>query len=277
MSTEYLKRKIMLLGDGAVGKTSVVRRFVVDKFSDDYITTIGTKVTKKDLRFEMPYGPVNLTLMIWDILGQKGYTTIQESSFQGAKGVLLVCDLTRNETFDSLETYWIPRLTNVAGRIPQVIVGNKVDLVENRKAAEDKLGNLSKKHECPCFVSSAKTGENVEAAFLTLGKSILATREITVEGEAVSEGERAEEEPTTLIEAADRIITDFCEGFGGQETGMAIVKQQLTRANVDVKNPSAETLRQAVEYLAEVEKEFKSPEEVEENKRRRLEWIDAGD
>ena len=95
MADDHIKRKILLLGDGAVGKTSFIRRFVVDKFSDDYITTIGTKVTKKDLRIESPSKAVELTFMIWDVLGQKGYKNIQESAFQGSKGALLVYDVTR--------------------------------------------------------------------------------------------------------------------------------------------------------------------------------------
>src|SRR2546421_2922098 len=110
MVDDRMKRKILRLGDGEVGKTSVVRRFVVDKFSDDYITTIGTKVTKKDLRIESPARSPDLTFMIWDVLGQKGHRGIQDSSFQGAKGALLVYDVTRPETADSLQDYWIPHL-----------------------------------------------------------------------------------------------------------------------------------------------------------------------
>jgi len=110
MVDDHVKRKILLLGDGAVGKTSLIRRFVVDKFSDDYITTIGTKVTKKDLRLESPGKATDMTFMIWDVLGQKGYRGIQESSFQGAKGALLVYDVTRPETAESLHEYWIPHL-----------------------------------------------------------------------------------------------------------------------------------------------------------------------
>src|SRR3989454_12714444 len=108
MSPDFIKRKILLLGDASVGKTSLIRRFVVDKFSDDYITTIGTKVTKRDLRIESPSKATDMTFMIWDVLGQKGYRGIQESSFQGAKGALLVYDVTRPETAESLHEYWIP-------------------------------------------------------------------------------------------------------------------------------------------------------------------------
>src|SRR5207302_8623451 len=70
MVDDHIKRKILLLGEGAVGKNSVIRRFVGDKFSDEYITTIGTKVTKKDLRIESPGKVTDLTFMIWDVLGQ---------------------------------------------------------------------------------------------------------------------------------------------------------------------------------------------------------------
>src|SRR5436309_15360251 len=98
MVDDHVKRKILLLGDGAVGKTSLIRRFVVDKFSDDYITTIGTEVTKKDLRIESPSKATDMTFMICYGLGQKGYRGTEESSFVGAKGVVLVYDVTHPET-----------------------------------------------------------------------------------------------------------------------------------------------------------------------------------
>src|SRR3990172_4292617 len=143
MADDHIKRKVLLLGDGAVGKTSLIRRFVVDKFSDDYITTIGTKVTKKDLRLESPGKAIDLTFMIWDVLGQKGYKNIQESAFQGAKGALLVYDVTRLETLRSLQEYWLPHLSRVVGPIPFVVVGNKIDLARNRAQAQEDLEELS--------------------------------------------------------------------------------------------------------------------------------------
>ena len=103
IATQFVKRKVLMVGEGGVGKTSLIRRFVVDKFSDDYIVTIGTKVTKKDLRIDVGARTVDLSLMIWDVLGQKGYRGIQAASFDSARGVLLVYDVTRPETRDSLE------------------------------------------------------------------------------------------------------------------------------------------------------------------------------
>ena len=73
------KRKIVLLGDSAVGKTSLVRRCVFDMYEDSYVTTIGSKVTRKELRIPRPDKTVMLTLMIWDILGREGYTSRYQS------------------------------------------------------------------------------------------------------------------------------------------------------------------------------------------------------
>ena len=253
MSPDFIKRKILLLGDASVGKTSLIRRFVVDKFSDDYITTIGTKVTKKDLRFDQGNRTVDLSMMIWDVLGQKGYKGIQESAFRGARGVILVFDLTRPETKASFDEYWIPRVRAVAGPIPMVVVGNKVDLVETREEAEKEVAE----------------GWFREGRGLAIGTLVVAQPE-----EAEDEGEGMKEErPLTLVGATDQIIVDFCHEFGDMETGMPLVRQQLTRAGVDINGPTKEGLRLALEYLAETESGFKSAEEVEANKLRRLAWI----
>ncbi len=206
MVDDHIKRKILLLGDGAVGKTSLIRRFVVDKFSDDYITTIGTKVTKKDLRIEAPGKATDLTFMIWDVLGQKGYKGIQESSFQGAKGALLVYDVTRPETSVSLQEYWIPHLLPITNAIPIVLVGNKVDLATSRREAQEDLDELKEELHVPGFLSSAKMGQNVETGFLALAKAIISQSDAKL-----SKREAVEETTHELIAVTDQIIMDFCE------------------------------------------------------------------
>ncbi len=269
MADDRIKRKILLLGDGAVGKTSLIRRFVVDKFSDDYITTIGTKVTKKDLRIESPGKVTDITFMIWDVLGQKGYKNIQESSFQGAKGALLVYDVTRPDTLRSAQEYWIPHLVQVTTPIPVVLVGNKVDLAKDRARARDDLEDASEELHVSGFLGSAKTGENVESSFVALAKAVIAETEARVR-----KGEQVEEDiPNELIEVADRIIMDSCETLGGQEAAMPIVRQQIVRAGLDVRSPTAEGLRLAVEYLAEAESSFRNASDVEASKLKRLSWI----
>ncbi len=253
MEVKQVKRKVLLIGDGAVGKTSLIKKFVMDKFDDKYITTIGTKITKKDLRFKEDGRDTVLTLMIWDILGQKGYSSIQASSFRGAEGAMIVCDLTRKETLANAREYWIPELRKTASSIPLVFVGNKCDLLEQRQISEDELKAEAAAHSAASFVSSAKTGENVESIFTKLGEVVLAgeTREAPA---SAAKGERV---ISNLTDVTDVIISEFCEGFGDHETAMAAVRQQFSLAGVDVKKPTKETLLKAVEKLADVEKGFK--------------------
>ncbi len=273
MSDDRIKRKVLLLGDGAVGKTSLIRRFVVDKFSDDYITTIGTKVTKKDLRIESPGKVTDITFMIWDVLGQKGYKNIQVSSFQGAKGALLVYDVARIDTLRSVKEYWIPHLLDVTKAIPIVLVGNKIDLSKDRSTARTDLEDAMEELRVNGFLSSAKTGESVEACFVCLAKHVLAEAEARVR-----KGERVEEDvPNELIAVCDQIIMDFCDVMGGHEQAMPIVRQQFTRAGVDIKAPTVSGLRLGVEYLAEAESSFRNAEDVEASKIKRLGWIKAVD
>ncbi|MCK4444397.1 MAG: GTP-binding protein, partial [Thermoplasmata archaeon] len=169
---EYHKKKVLLLGDGAVGKTSLIRRFVIDKFSDDYIATIGTKVTKKDLSLKKHGSDCFVTLMVWDVLGQKGYSAVQASSFRGSQGAIVVYDVTRSETLQALADYWIPRLYEAVGKIPIIIVGNKVDLVEKKKPHEEEAKDFCSEYGSEYYLSSAKSGENVEKIFKNIGKEM---------------------------------------------------------------------------------------------------------
>jgi len=268
MDTKQVKRKVLLLGDGAVGKTSLIRKFVTDKFDDKYITTIGTKITKKDLRFQTDDGEMILTLMIWDILGQKGYKSIQSSSYRGAEGAMIVCDLTRKETLDSMTEYWIPELQKVAADIPMVFVGNKCDLIDERQISKDELEGTAQKYGSESLPSSAKTGENVELIFSALGEKVIEFKERTDAESKTSE----KEEISDLTGVTDQIINEFCDAFGDRETAMAMVRQQFMGAGVDVKAPEKQALLVAVERLAQVEAGFKDEFAVKSTlaKRKRL-------
>jgi len=271
---EYFKKKVLILGDGSVGKTSLIRRYVVDKFSDEYITTIGTKTTKRDIVVEVGGKEWNLSLLIWDVLGQKGYTEVQTSAFQGAKGVILVLDVSRPETRGSLVDYWIPRVWQVIGKLPMMIFANKADLAVDLEAEEAHLRSMCELYQCEGYLTSAKTGHNVENAFLALG------RELIVAGEGVgrSMGDilvAGEPEENGIVAVTDKIIADFCKEFGDLETAMPIVKQQFTRAGIDVKAPTKSGLLRVLDYLAEVETGFKPAEQVSENRVRRLSWVRA--
>lgn len=174
---ELRKLKVCLVGDLGVGKTSLVRRYVIDQFDDKYIATIGTKVTKKDITMNNPKSGKDefVSVLIWDIMGQPSFREIlRESYFYGAQGALCVCDITDKDTFGELR-YWIKAMTATAGQIPMVVIGNKVDLREKAQVTLGELKSFAEGLNSPAIMTSAKTGENVEKAFATLIGNLLST------------------------------------------------------------------------------------------------------
>ena len=169
-----IKRKVVLVGDPMVGKTSLVRKYVTDQFSDDYIMTVGFKVTSKKLVYKDTTNntETELTLMIWDIMGQKQYKLTPITAFQGAKGAIMVCDRTRPETLFNL-TNQISWLFNVTTDIPLIILANKSDLTDQIKFGESALKDIGTAFRAPYFTTSAKTGGNVQLAFNVIGRMIL--------------------------------------------------------------------------------------------------------
>ena len=118
---QEVMKKMCVIGDAAVGKTSLIRRFVIDKFDDKYIVTIGTKTSKKILKIKGKDTNVNLKLMIWDLLGQSQFFKIKEAAFKGADGAFIVLDLTKRETLQTFDN-WLSSLYGVAPGIPVVVV-----------------------------------------------------------------------------------------------------------------------------------------------------------
>jgi small GTP-binding protein len=173
-----LKLKICLCGEGAVGKTSLVRRFVEDVFDDRHISTLGAKVTKKELQVKMPDSgdPTRAILGVWDMLGHWGLGQfLRDSYFRGAQGLLAVCDVTRPLTLVRLAG-WRRAALKVAGEIPMYVVGNKVDLIEDQQFGEEEIRAFCRRWGSPYLLTSAKTGAGVEEAFRKLTGQILRTQ-----------------------------------------------------------------------------------------------------
>ncbi|MEA3334505.1 MAG: Rab family GTPase [Chloroflexota bacterium] len=175
-----LSKKVCLLGDFAVGKTSLVRRFVHDTFDDKYISTIGVKVSRKTVAVRGETGVAEVTMMLWDLAGSQEFIRVQNSYLRGASGALLVADLSRPETFASLISY-AGTLRDLNSEISLVILANKLDLLVSVNngadlGIEDELEQVASDLNAPLFFTSALTGERVENAFRSLAQALVITR-----------------------------------------------------------------------------------------------------
>ncbi len=167
---ETLKTKVCLIGEQAVGKTSLIHRFVSGAFDETYIRTLGAAASKKVLEFASIGGrPVHMDMTILDIMGKRTFLELfQESYFYQAQGVLAVADLTRRQTLDSLAA-WISGVKSAAGELPVVIVVNKADLGDRAEYGRNEIEEVAKASRADFFLTSAKTGDSVEDAFRKLG------------------------------------------------------------------------------------------------------------
>lgn len=273
-------KNIVLLGDAAVGKTSLIHRFVIDEFDDKYISTIGKKVTKKELILDSPDGQSQMNLMIWDIIGQKGYRYSQATSFYDAKGAIMVADLTRKETLDSVLGYWIPMVLRILGPIPIVFLGNKADLSDECEYGLDEIDKIAKSCE-PfgygryAYLSSAKTGENVNLAFQKLGE-ILLEKYVPVK---LNSGLRLmdKSEITSVKDALDHIMADFADQFGKMEYATPFLQHQLNISEVNLHDPTKESVSLFIDNLANAEALYKEAFTSEENKNKRHNILKAAE
>jgi small GTP-binding protein len=273
MSDTTMKKNIVLLGDASVGKTSLIRRFVIDQFSDDYITTIGTKVTKKELTLGEKAKRTNMTLMIWDIIGQKGYKFTQAMSFQGMHGALLVADVTRKDTLNSLVEYWIPLIVKMTGPIPMIFLGNKSDLEDEMTFGIKEMEKVAASckdfgSHGTCYLTSAKTGDHVEQCFMNIASFTKTSRPRQSLTESL--GLLDTREMSTIKDVLDHIIADFSDQYGGLEHATPVIKHQMELAGLDISSPNEVSVLQFVDRLAKIEGSFKSKKEVDENRMTRL-------
>ncbi len=174
--------KTLLIGDGAVGKTTLRRRYMGERLDSNYIMTIGADFSVK--REIIPEHDIEITYQIWDVAGQPRFGQIRSGFYKGARGALLVFDLTRADTFNNCGR-WLNELQgSLRTVVPFLLIGNKLDIrsqsptgisAEQGQKYASKLNEITKRFgfEVEYYETSALTGENVNQAFLTLGKKIL--------------------------------------------------------------------------------------------------------
>ncbi len=165
--------KLVILGDPAVGKTSLIDKYLTRSFKEDYQPTLGVNIIIKDISLEQVDGVVRLIL--WDIAGQDKYELSRNMFFQGAAGAFLVYDITRKDTFNNISNKWLKEFKQYALKdAPFILIGNKIDMVDSILVNTDEGLKLSDQIDAIDFIkTSAKTGEKVEIAFLTLVNRIL--------------------------------------------------------------------------------------------------------
>ena len=288
-------KKVVLLGESAVGKTSLIKRFVHDEFSDSYISTIGTKVSKKVLNINFEGQETEVNLMIWDMLGREGYMSTQARQIVGAQGIIIVADITRPETLANLEKYWIPMILRTIGtvKLPFIFLGNKVDLADEDTLSNalDVMSDLEKRynygmkqfipeHLNTWFMTSAMTGEKVEDAFMSMAHLLFyfdraedpfytRIQDVIIKGLA-NIGTRK-----TTIEVLDQIIFEFSEAYGNMQTAGRIIREEVARAGIDHNNPKKDGVRALVDYLSDALLEEQMDEDVLRQLRER--WVAAVD
>ncbi len=158
--------KIIIVGEPAVGKTSLVKKFVSEQFSKDYRSSIGTNIFIKKINLK---NIGETTIQLWDIAGQERWINMRRSYYSGAKGVLIVGDLTRKNTFDQIVKFWVPDVKQFCELVPIIIIANKNDL--EKKIDEIEIKSLGEQiNAVSIFETSAKTGENVEMAFKVISE-----------------------------------------------------------------------------------------------------------
>ncbi|MFX1286522.1 MAG: Rab family GTPase [Promethearchaeota archaeon] len=160
--------KIVIAGEASVGKTTLVNRYIADKFTSEYKATIGVDIFTRDVILQKDDN-LHVRLLVWDIAGQSLFRGFRRKFFENARSALLVFDLTAPRTLNLLDI-WIKDILEVAGDVPLILIGNKSDLEELIEFEPEEISNFIDQHSNIVlnYNTSALSGENVEAAFLGL-------------------------------------------------------------------------------------------------------------
>lgn len=169
--------KIIVIGDPAVGKTSLLTNFCGDKFNYEYIPTVGVNITKEPVTIKDDMGKDStVNLMIWDIAGQPQFYMLHRPYFNGADGMMLIYDITRSSSFSNINNWYSTAVKYGLSGVPRVLIGNKIDLKDDRKIILPMAEHLSEKISAPFFETSALTGEKVKLIFQKIAELALRSK-----------------------------------------------------------------------------------------------------
>ena len=164
--------KILILGDSFVGKTNMLKRFLNNEFDMNTKETVGVEFGSKN--FTMGENDI-VKAQIWDTAGQERYRSVTKAYYKGAKGALLVYDITRKSTFENIDNWLIDLRTNADKDILIVLIGNKSDLLDNREVSSEDAQTKAEQYNIAFMETSAKSGDNISKAFTELVEQIYKT------------------------------------------------------------------------------------------------------
>jgi Ras-related protein Rab-11A len=153
--------KVVLVGDSFVGKTNIMSKYLKNEFHEDSKATVGVEFGSKQFNIEGH----TIKAQIWDTAGQERYKAITSAYYKGAKGAFIVYDITRKQSFESVER-WVTDVTSVADKkISIVLIGNKSDLEDQRQVTKEQAEEKANKLEVAFLETSAFSGDNLDKAF----------------------------------------------------------------------------------------------------------------
>ena len=160
--------KVVLVGDSFVGKTNIMSKYLKNEFHEDSKATVGVEFGSKQFNIEGH----SIKAQIWDTAGQERYKAITSAYYKGAKGAFIVYDITRKNSFESIDK-WINDVTSVADKkITIVLIGNKSDLEDQRQVTKEQGEDKANKLQVAFLETSAFSGENLEKAFQMMIKEV---------------------------------------------------------------------------------------------------------
>lgn len=157
--------KVIVIGDPAVGKTSLLTKFATKKFKTQYVPTVGVNIVKEQIIVKYKGEEALVNLMLWDVAGQPQFYMLHKPYFNGADGMMLVFDVTRSSTFSNVKNWYNTTVKYGLSGIPRILVGNKIDLKDDRKIILPMANHLSEELNAPYFESSALSGDGVNKIF----------------------------------------------------------------------------------------------------------------
>ena len=167
--------KVIVVGDPAVGKTSLLTKFAKNQFEEKYLPTVGVNIVKETI--ELKDINATISLMFWDVAGQPQFYMLHRPYFNGADGMILVFDITRSSTFSNINNWYNSAVKYGLSGIPRILIGNKVDLKDERKIILPMAEHLSEKLNAPYFETSALTGETVKDVFQKIAELVFEYKE----------------------------------------------------------------------------------------------------